>query len=195
MNWSSISKFNNIHFDHCKSTEIAFLLCLLGMLELQCVGIFVSFLYAWVSYIPLLISNLLSQNFEGLFSTVSLIFLYLFRDSYRSSFFVDFLSIVYIIYIPRVKYWIKWPYNISFHFCHVDINNVTERTETMIEGFRNSTYTEKMALQCKISNGFKIFYVEILKSMNITMKCILKVMSQQKYMAQQKLTNLVVQIT
>ena len=40
---------------------------------------------------------------------------------------------------------------------------------------------KQMTLQCKISNGFKIFYAEILKSMNITMNCILKVMRQQKY--------------
>ena len=48
-------------------------------------------------------------------------------------------------------------------------------------------HTQKqMTLQCKISNGFKIFYAEILKSMNITMKRILKVMSWQKCTAQQK---------
>ena len=40
---------------------------------------------------------------------------------------------------------------------------------------------KQMTLQCKISNGFKIFYAEILKSMNITMNCILKVMRQQRY--------------
>ena len=82
INRSSISKFENIHFDQCKSTDIAFLFYLLGMLELQCVGIFISLLYTWVSYIPLLINNLVSSNFEELFSTVSLIFLwYSFKDS------------------------------------------------------------------------------------------------------------------
>ena len=38
----------------------------------------------------------------------------------------------------------------------------------------------QMTLQCKISNSFKISYTEILKRMNITMKCILKVMSRQE---------------
>ena len=44
------------------------------MLQLQCVDIFISFLCTWASYIPLLINNFVSRNFEGLFFKVSLIF-------------------------------------------------------------------------------------------------------------------------
>ena len=63
------------------------------------------------------------------------------------------------------------------------------------EGLKTEHTQKQMTLQCKISNGFKTFYDKILKSMNITMKYILKVMSRQKCTAQQKLTKLVVQIT
>ena len=57
------------------------------------------------------------------------------------------------------------------------------KIETMIEqGVKNGTYAETDD-------------TAILKSMNITMKCILKVMNQRKCMARQKLKNLIVQIT
>ena len=57
------------------------------------------------------------------------------------------------------------------------------------EGIKDRTYAETDDTTMQNLN------VKILKGMNITMKCILKVMSQQKCMTWQKLTNLVVQIT
>ena len=53
---------------------------------------------------------------------------------------------------------------------------------------------KQMTPHCKISNDFKNFYAEILKSVNITMQCNLKVMNQQKCREQPKLTKLMVQI-
>ena len=65
-----------------------------------------------------------------------------------------------------------------------------KKIETMIEeGIKNGTYRETDDTTMQDLNA------KILKSMNITMKCILKVMSQQKCTTWQKLTNLVVQIT
>ena len=121
MIWASVSKFSDICFERCKSTEISFFLYILEMLERQCIGIFVSFLYTWVSYIPLLINNLESRNFEWLFSTVALYFFWYFQSFKKVIFFGNFPSIAYIIYMLSIKYRTKWLYDISFHFCHVNI--------------------------------------------------------------------------
>ena len=62
--------------------------------------------------------------------------------------------------------------------------NYIKKIETMIEeGIKNGTYAETDDTTMQDLKRFKIFYGEIFKSMNITMKCILKEMSRQKCMA------------
>ena len=72
--------------------------------------------------------------------------------------------------------------------------NYIKKIGTLI-GIKNGTYAETDHTTMQDLKWFQDFLCRNFKSMNITMKCILKVMSWQKCTARQKLTNLVVQIS
>ena len=74
-------------------------------------------------------------------------------------------------------------------------NYITKIEKIIEEGIKNGTYAETDDTTTQDLKRFQEFLCQILKSMNITMNFILKVMNWRKCMAQQKLTNLIVHLT